>query len=71
VADIVQDGWNGYVVPTGDPGKLSEALQRVVCAPDLNATMGARSAQRIQQNSPQACAAGFVAAMDAAGSAAT
>jgi hypothetical protein len=26
--------------------------------------MGAHSAQRIEQNSPQACAAGFVAAMD-------
>jgi glycosyltransferase involved in cell wall biosynthesis len=67
VVDLVQDGWNGYVVPKSAPEKLAEALTKVACSPDLNATMGARSAQRIQQNSPQACAAGFVAAMDAAG----
>jgi glycosyltransferase involved in cell wall biosynthesis len=66
VADLVQDGWNGYVVPKSAPGKLSEALAKIACTPDLNVTMGARSAQRIQQYSPQACAAGFVAALDAA-----
>lgn len=66
VADLVQDGWNGYVVPKGAPENLAEALARVVCSPDLNAAMGTRSAQRVEQNSPQACAAGFVAALDAA-----
>jgi glycosyltransferase involved in cell wall biosynthesis len=66
VADLVQDGWNGYVVPKRSPEKLAEALAKVVGAPDVNATMGARSAQRIEQNSLQACAAGFVAAVDAA-----
>ncbi|MFZ3276519.1 MAG: glycosyltransferase family 4 protein [Candidatus Sulfotelmatobacter sp.] len=65
VVDLVQDGWNGYVVPKSAPGKLAEALAKVVDSPDLNTTMGARSAQRIERNSPQACAAGFVAAMDA------
>jgi glycosyltransferase involved in cell wall biosynthesis len=66
IIDLVQDGWNGYVVPKNTPEKLAEALAKVADSPDLNATMGARSAQRIAQNSPQACAAGFVAAMDAA-----
>jgi glycosyltransferase involved in cell wall biosynthesis len=66
VPDLVEDGWNGYVVPKNAPEKLSEALAKIACAPDLNATMGARSAQRIEQYSPQACAAGFVAAMNAA-----
>ena len=64
VVDLVQDGWNGYVVPKSAPGRLAEALAKVATSPDLNTTMGARSAQRIEQNSPQACAAGFVAAMD-------
>ena len=66
VADLVQDGWNGYVVPKGAPDKLAEALNRIACSPDLSATMGARSAQRIEQNSPLACAAGFAAAMEGA-----
>ncbi len=63
VVDLVQDGWNGYVVPKNDPGKQAEALAKVAGSPKLNTEMGARSAQRIEQNSPQACAAGFVAAM--------
>jgi glycosyltransferase involved in cell wall biosynthesis len=66
VPDLVQDGWNGYVVPKGSPGKLADALAKIACSLDLNAAMGARSAQRIEQNSLQACAAGFVAAVDAA-----
>jgi glycosyltransferase involved in cell wall biosynthesis len=66
VADLVQDGWNGYVVPKGAPDKLAEALARVISSRDLNVMMGARSAQRVELNSPQACAAGFVAALDAA-----
>jgi glycosyltransferase involved in cell wall biosynthesis len=66
VVDLVQDGWNGYVVPRRAPDKLAETLAKVVSSPDLNVVMGARSAERIQQNSPQACAAGFVAAMEAA-----
>jgi glycosyltransferase involved in cell wall biosynthesis len=66
VVDLVQDGWNGCVVPKMAPQKLAEALAKVASSPDLNAAMGERSAQRIEQNSPQACAAGFVAAMEAA-----
>jgi glycosyltransferase involved in cell wall biosynthesis len=66
VVDLVQDGWNGYIVPTKAPAKLAEALTKVADSPNLNAIMGARSAERIEQNSPQACAAGFVAAMEAA-----
>jgi glycosyltransferase involved in cell wall biosynthesis len=66
VVDLVQDGWNGYVVPKMAPQKLAEALAKVASSPELNVAMGERSAQRIDQNSPQACAAGFVAAMEAA-----
>jgi glycosyltransferase involved in cell wall biosynthesis len=64
VVDLVQDGWNGYVVPTSAPEKLAEALAKIATSLELNISMGAHSAQRIEQNSPQACAAGFVAAMD-------
>jgi glycosyltransferase involved in cell wall biosynthesis len=68
VQDLVQEGWNGYVVPKNAPGKLSEALAKIACVPELSSSMGTRSAQRIEQNSPPACAAGFVAAMDAVAS---
>ncbi len=64
VVDLLQDGCNGYVVPKSAPGKLAEALAKVATSPELNIAMGAQSAQRIEQNSPQACAAGFVAAMN-------
>jgi glycosyltransferase involved in cell wall biosynthesis len=64
VIDLVHDGWNGYVVPKSRPEKLAEALAKVAASPELSTKMGARSAQRIEQNSPQACAAGFVAAID-------
>jgi 1,2-diacylglycerol 3-alpha-glucosyltransferase len=66
VPDLLQDGWNGYIVPKGSLEKLSEALAKIVAAPELNAAMGTRSAQRIEQYSPQACAAGFAAALRAA-----
>jgi glycosyltransferase involved in cell wall biosynthesis len=66
VVDLVQDGWNGYVVPTRAPQKLAEALAKVAASPELNIAMGAHSAERIEQNSPQASAAGFVVAMDSA-----
>lgn len=59
VPDLVQEGWNGYVVPKGASEKLSDALAKIAGAADLSA-MGARSAQRIEQYSPQACAAGFI-----------
>jgi 1,2-diacylglycerol 3-alpha-glucosyltransferase len=66
VPDLVEDGWNGYVVPKQVPDKLSEALAKIARATDLNAAMGAHSAQRVEKNSPHACAAGFVDAVNAA-----
>jgi len=65
VPDLLEDGWNGYVVPKGAPEKLCEAMAKIACAPNLGA-MGAHSAQRIEQYSPAACAAGFVLALNAA-----
>ena len=44
VVDLVQDGWNGYVVPKSAPGKLAEALAKVAGSPELNTDDG--SAQR-------------------------
>ena len=62
-ADLVDDGWNGYVVPPGDPEKLSMAIQSILLEPELQVQMRARSLERIRNYSPETCADGLAAAM--------
>ncbi len=45
--DLVRDGVEGAVFPTGDIPRLTEALERVLATPDTAATMGRRAGQRI------------------------
>jgi len=66
-ADLVEDGWNGYVVPSKDSEKLSVAIDSVLRHPDLKRHMGARSAERIRNYSPEACADGLASAAIFAG----
>jgi glycosyltransferase involved in cell wall biosynthesis len=61
-ADLVEDGWNGYVVPPRDLEKLRVAMETVVRQPELRRQMSARSLKRIQNYSPEACAEGLAAA---------
>ncbi len=42
-ADLVEDGWNGYVVPPRDSEKLSVAIDSLVRQPELKQRMSARS----------------------------
>ena len=42
-ADLVEDGWNGYVVPPRDPEKLSVAIDSLVRQPELKQQMSAHS----------------------------
>jgi glycosyltransferase involved in cell wall biosynthesis len=65
--DLVEDGWNGYVVPPRDAEKLSVALDCVIRQPELTQQMRARSLERIQNYSPEACADGLAAAAGFAG----
>ncbi len=60
--DLVEDEWNGYVVPPRDPDKLKEAMNSLVRNPDLRQRMSVRSADRIRNYSPEACANGLAAA---------
>jgi glycosyltransferase involved in cell wall biosynthesis len=62
-ADLVDDGWNGYVVPPGDPEKLSMAIRSILLEPELQMQMRARSLERIRNYSPETCADGLAAAM--------
>jgi glycosyltransferase involved in cell wall biosynthesis len=66
-ADLVEDGWNGYVVPPGNPDRLKAALDSLVRSPELRRQMSVRSTERIREYSPEACAAGLAAAAFAAG----
>jgi glycosyltransferase involved in cell wall biosynthesis len=61
-SDLVEDGWNGYVVPPRDPEKLNHAILALVGQPELRQEMSARSLERIQNYSPEACANGLAAA---------
>ena len=66
-ADLVENGWNGYVVPLQDSEKLSAAIDSLVRHPELRQQMSARSLERIRIFSPEACAEGLAAAATFAG----
>jgi glycosyltransferase involved in cell wall biosynthesis len=61
-ADLVEDSWNGYVVPARDSQRLSAAIASLLRDSDLRQQMGNRSSERILNYSPEACAQGLAAA---------
>jgi glycosyltransferase involved in cell wall biosynthesis len=62
VADLVRDGWNGYVVEPGQASQLSLAISRLAQDSELRRAMGSRSRDIIAQYSPKNCARGISAA---------
>jgi 1,2-diacylglycerol 3-alpha-glucosyltransferase len=60
-ADLVEDGWNGRVVPPRDAGRMSEAIDSIVRHPELRQQMSERSVERIRNYTPEACANGLAA----------
>jgi glycosyltransferase involved in cell wall biosynthesis len=62
VADLVADGWNGRVIAPGDVVQLGAAMSSLAADDELRKVMGIRSAERILNYSPQACAAGLAEA---------
>jgi glycosyltransferase involved in cell wall biosynthesis len=60
-ADLVENGWNGYVVPPGNTEKLRSAIDSLLRSAELRGRMSARSRERIRNYSPEACAAGLAA----------
>jgi glycosyltransferase involved in cell wall biosynthesis len=63
--DLVEDGWNGKIVPANDAAELASAMQYLAGHDDVRSEMGMRSAQRIAGYSPEACAAGIAEAFAA------
>jgi len=65
VPDLVQNAWNGFVVPPRDAGALARSMMCLAVDPSLLKDMGARSRERIRAYSPQAWAMGIVEASTA------
>jgi glycosyltransferase involved in cell wall biosynthesis len=63
VPDLVQNGWNGMVVPSKDVNNLSAAMELIATSCELRSKMGARSIERLAAYSPEACAAGIAGAV--------
>lgn len=59
-SDLVQNDYNGALVPASDVAVLASAMNRLAQQPELCRTMGARSAERIARFSPAAWAEGIV-----------
>lgn len=60
VVDLVQDGWNGFVVPPRDATQLATAMARLAGNSGLRTEMGFRSRERVAGYSPEAWAEGLV-----------
>lgn len=63
VPDLVEDGWNGFVVPPRAVESLARTMQMLVRQPELAAQMRSRSVQRIQAYTPEAWADGLMQAV--------
>lgn len=65
VADLVEDGSNGFVMPAGDVDRMGRCMMLVARDSGTRRRMGERSFERIAAYSPEACAAGLAqAALD-------
>ncbi len=65
--DLIREDWNGLLVPPKDVPSLTLAMRSIASQPDLRATMGSNSAQRISHYSPKAWACGITRMVEAAG----
>jgi glycosyltransferase involved in cell wall biosynthesis len=64
-ADLVEDGVNGFVYPSGDVDALASRLRRILESPALLARMGERSLERITSWDFEADRRGLVEALSA------
>lgn len=62
VPDLVEEGWNGRVIPARDIETLAQVLKCVAGSPETMREMGKNSRERIQHFSPEICATGIAVA---------
>ena len=65
VADLVEDGWNGRVVPPENPRAWAEVMAEVALSQERLKQMGVHGEHRIREYSPEACANGIAKAVRA------
>jgi len=65
VADLVEDGWNGRVVPPRCPAAWAEVMTEFAKSGEQLRPMGEHGRQRIREYSPEACANGIAEAVRA------
>ena len=63
-ADLVQDGWNGFVVPPRDISQLTLAMASVAQDSAKRTEMGRRSREHIEAYSPDRWASGIIEAVE-------
>jgi len=66
-ADLVTEGWNGYIVDPTNVGTLSDVIRRLATQPELQASMSMNSLKRIQRYSPDEWSKGIVHMLAKAG----
>ena len=66
-ADLVTENWNGLLVTPRDVSSLTSAMRCLADHPDLCATMGANSAQRVLHYSPKEWSRGAAQIVEAIG----
>ncbi|HZQ25960.1 MAG TPA: glycosyltransferase family 4 protein [Terriglobales bacterium] len=64
VPDLVEHGWNGFVVPAKAVTRLASAMNELLSNPEKGNEMGRRSAERISNFTPEVWATGVVTAMN-------
>ena len=65
--DLLTENWNGLLVPPRDVSSLTLAMRTLADQPDLCATMGANSVQRISRFSPREWSKGIARMVEAQG----
>jgi glycosyltransferase involved in cell wall biosynthesis len=63
VPDLVQDEWNGWVVPSGCIRGLTCSMQKIFERPELRERMRLHSRERIQEYTPEKWAEGLMQAI--------
>jgi glycosyltransferase involved in cell wall biosynthesis len=63
--DLVEDGANGFIYPSGDVAALASRLRQIVESPSLRAKMGERSLKRIASWDFEADQRGLMEALSA------
>ena len=66
-ADLVEQEWNGLLVPPGDVSALAVAMERLAGQPELCAAMGLNSLRHISHYSPAGWAIGLARAIETIG----